>query len=316
MDGHNEAVKKGEDMDGDKGRWSYSTVIYRLKGGRTVYRALWVNVEDERSGQFLDEIIGSAEFKKGYMIGNSDNLNRMLEKETYTVNAFYGNTVYMERMGLDEFKELLEIYQRDLALANFSNVKNSIPAGVIQLSVSEELPWAVYKGASGIARSTRGWEISINIYPFYEESIAYLKNHGYYMDTQLKLEDIASIQVVNDNSEAARKLAQKQEITGDVSAERVFYGTASREYAGYDSTRVYADYTKADQLKEIAECIYPQDLVLSDWDWGQRLEEDYRVIVNFKADSPITKYCGTSASYGFPEGQVPDFVKEDTVYKE
>jgi hypothetical protein len=315
MDGHNEAVKKNEDMEADKGHWSYSTLIYRLKGGRTVYRALWVNVDDERSGQLLDEIIGSDEFKKGYMIGNSDNLNRMLEKETYTITASYGNTIYMERMSLNELKELLEIYQRDLALANFSNVKNNVPTGVIELAVSEELPWSVYKGASGIARSTRGWELGINIYPFYEESIAYLKNHGYYMDTQLKMEDIASIQVVNDNSEAARKLAQEQELTGDVSAEGVFYSTASK-VAGYDSARVYADYTKEEQLKEIAEGIYPQELVQSDWDWGKDLEKDYRAVIYFKADSPITKYYGASATYGFLEGQVPDFVREDTAYKE
>ncbi|NBJ93398.1 DUF6449 domain-containing protein [Parablautia muri] len=317
MDAHNEDVKKGDDVDENKW-YSYNTVIYRLKNGRTVYRALWVDVEDERSGQLLDEIIGSEEFKKGYMIGTSNNLNRMLAQDKYKLTVSYGNTVYMERMSLEEFKELLEIYQRDLELANFSNVKNSVPAGMIQLAVTEELPWSVYQGASGIARATRGWDMSINIYPFYEESLSYLKEHGYYMDMQLKTEDIASIQVVNNNYEAARKLAEKQQAVEDGEMDREIYTTASSTYAGYGNveTRVYADYTEEVQLKEIAECIYPQDLVLADWDKGKRLEGDYRVIVNFKADSAITKYYGTSADYGFVEGQVPEFVKEDTVYKE
>ncbi len=317
MDAHNEDVKTKEDMEEGK-YYSYSTVIYRLKSGRTVNRALWVNVEDERSGQLLDTIIGSQEFKKGYMIGTSDNLNTILKQDKYKITASYGNTVYMERMGFEEFKEFLKIYQRDMELANFSNVKNSVPVGIVQLDITEELPWAVYRGASGISKSTRGWDLSINLYPFYEESLGYLKERGYSVDRQLNMEDIASIQVINYNYEAAKKLAEKQEAEGG--GDIIVSETASAgRYGRYDSdvaTRVYADYTEEDEMREIADCIYPQDLVIGDWDNGKSLEEDYRVIINFKADSDIMKYYGTSASYGFVEGQVPDFVREDTVYKE
>ncbi len=311
-----------EIVDESGSRWSYVTVMYRLKSGRQVNRALWVDVEDERTGELLDEIMGSEEFKRGYMIGTSDNLNRVLTNEDYKVAATYGNTVYMEKMSDAETREFLDIYQRDLKLANFTNVKNSVPVGIINLGITQELPWSVYMGASGIARSTRGWDVSLNIYPFYEESVSYLKEHGYYMDSQIKLEDIASIQVANDNSEAARKLIEKQQgEQADASVDapaavNTKSAWASSEYDSGMSTRVFADYSEEEDIKKIVDCICPQELVTQDWDMGTGLEVDYRVTIYFKADSEITKTYGASATYGFSEGQVPEFVREDTAYKE
>lgn len=81
-------------------------------------------------------------------------------------------------------------------------------------------------------------------------------------------------------------------------------------------TRVYVDYVEADQLKEIVEYIYPYDMIIDDWDHGIERDREYEVVIYFKTDSEMTKNYGTNALYGFLEGQVPDFVKEDTVYKE
>lgn len=50
----------------------------------------------------------------------------------------------------------------------------------------------------------------MNIYPFFEESIAYLKELGYYMDLQINVEDVDRIYVTNQNSEAYRKMYELQ----------------------------------------------------------------------------------------------------------
>lgn len=327
MEAYDKIDRYGKDDSSEEmGTWAYTTIIYRLKNGREVNRCLWVNVDDTQTVKALDQIIGSEEFKKGFSMGASDTLSAMIDNKDgrYKISATYGNMIYQQKMNNAQVKEFLEIYQKDLALANFSNVRDNAPVGMLNFDVSEELSGSVYMGTNGnVSRATRGWNLGMYIYPFYEDSIDYLKEHGYYMDTQVNLEDIAKIQIVNYNSEIAQELQEERTATAgaagivtDDPATLLELG-ASGKYVDTDiDTRVYADYVEEDQLKEIAECIYPYDMIIDDWDRGKKLDRDYEVTIYFKTDSEMTKNFGTNAWYGFLEGQVPDFVKEDTVYKE
>ena len=100
-------------------------------------------------------------------------------------------------------------------------------------------------------------------------------------------------------------------------AELIMEMGTHQNYFNYDiDTRVYAEYTDQEQIKEIVSAAYASELVRQDWDNGKALDRNYSVIVYFKTDSPMTRNYGTSAEYGFLEGQIPGFVKEDTVYKE
>lgn len=309
-----------EVREDDGGWWSYVTLIYRLKSGREVSRRLWVNVENDKTVQLLDNIIGSQEFKDGFFMGASDKVRRMLDEERYEISVSYGNLVYSKKLSIAETKEFLELYQKDLAQADFSSIREHVPVGVLTLSISEEILGSEYINAmGGVARATRGWDVSLNIYPFYKECITYLKAHDCYMDTHLKTEDVARIQVINSNSEIARGLQNQQEAVGDTEdpARLLELGAAKAvtDYISGIDTRVYADYTDEAELKQIVECIYPENLIVSDWDHGKTLDRDYQVIVYFKADSDITRNYGTNAYYGFLEGEIPDFIREDTVYQ-
>ncbi|MCM1136245.1 MAG: DUF6449 domain-containing protein [Clostridium sp.] len=305
----------------ETGRWADALLVYRLKNGREVRRQIWVNVEDEATALLLDKIIGSEKFKTGYFPGASENLMALLENNgSYKINASYGNMVYWEDMSKKEMMEFLKIYQEDLKRANFSNVKASLPVGVGRISIMEELP----DNASYYSRSTRSWYVGMNIYPFYEDCIAWLKEHGYYMDSQLKIEDVEHIQVINNNTEIYNKLAEEQKMTaGSAPLGENYTAAKAVDYAYYGGmdygedtidTRVYVDYSEGPELEKIGECIYPQDMLQSNWDCGISREEDYTVYVYFKADSPMTKKYGSAVGYAFPEGQVPEFVEKDTLY--
>ncbi|MDE7287720.1 MAG: hypothetical protein K2N55_12895, partial [Lachnospiraceae bacterium] len=250
----------------DRGTWAYATVLYRLKSGREVCRRLWVNVEDEQTVQTLDHIIGSEEFKKGFFMGASDTLTAMLENKEgkYKISTSYGNRIYQQKMSDAQAKEFLAIYQKDLALANFSNIKENIPVGILNFAITEEINGSFYMGANGlVSRASRGWDVGMYIYPFYKDSIAYLKEHGYYMDVQVKLEDIAKIQVVNYNYDIASAMQKERLATAGASAigmddpaTLLELGASGKLDTEIDA-RVYADYTGEEQIREISECIYP-----------------------------------------------------------
>ena len=51
------------------------------------------------------------------------------------------------------------------------------------------------------------------------------------------------------------------------------------------------------------------------WDDGDLQDRNYVVTVYFKSNSEMNRTYGVSASYCFIEGQVPEFVEEDTAYR-
>ncbi len=318
-----EAGMLNEDMifDGEvSGKWSSSRILYRLKSGRKVFRQIWVNVEDQETGELLDRIIGSDEFKEGYMIGASDHLiNLVNDQGSRKIAAAYGNMVYWNSMSSADAVEFLRLYQKDLAEANFSRIRENVPVGLFSISIAEEIPAGGYTGRGGYATGTRTWESAVNIYPFYEECISWLKEKGYFMDTQLALKDIDHIQIVNDNLEANEKLQKEKQQGGIQEAEdptAEYWPGMVYTADEYIDTKVYAEYTDEQQLKEIIDSIYPFEMLSGRWDYGAERDDNIGIFVYFKTDSPMTRSYGTNASYSFLKGQVPDFVIEDTAYRE
>ncbi len=303
--------------------WSYATLIYRLKSGRDVTRSVWVNVNNDKAVQLLDSVVGSEEFKKGYMQGASENLDHMLEQADAKrkISAVYGNGIYIKKMSENDAKDFLEVYRRDLALANFSKIRECIPQAIFSLNIEENVLGSTYGTWQGISGSTRIHTVSVFIYPFYEESIAWLKEHGYYMNCQLNVEDVARVQVVNHNSAQRERLEEKQGTVSGAAAD------ISDVYLNYDGqidiygdneavdTRVYADYTNQEEMECIVNCIYPDEIVYAyNWNGRRTYDKDYEVIVYFKADSELNREYGSYAYYYFLEEEIPDFVVEDTRY--
>lgn len=300
--------------------WSYATLIYHMKNGRSISRAVWIDVNDDKTIQLLDRIMGTDEFKRGYMPGASENLDRILAEGStgQKISATCGNSIYLSKMSEADAKEFLEIYRKDLALADFSKVKESTPWLMFSLNVEEDASGNNYDVWNGMTRSSITRTIMMNIYPFYEESITWLKEHGYYMEEQLDPEDVARIQVINYNTRERERLEEKKNtlsgaaiITDDpfMTSESALYDELAVD------TRVYVDYTEKDDIVRIADCIYPNEMVSGpDWDGGKGYDGDYEVIVYFNADSKMNREYGINAYYCFMEDDIPDFVVEDTRY--
>jgi len=295
--------------------WSHAIVIYRMKNGKEVVRDIAVNVEDEQTQELLDRLIGSKEFKEGYMPGASERLEELIDQGQYQVKAYYGNLVYQHRMSVEELKELLACYRKDMEAFSFLAVKDSVPVGAVSLELEKELSRNAFGGT--YMRSSSIMELGMNIYPFFENSIACLKNMGYYADPQVNIEDIAQIQVINYNREAAERQREEQKTAAGAETiwadEAVAYNQTSVDTA---ETTVYVDYTDADQIEQIVSCIYPEELLGGRWDNGKSADNEYEVVVYFKPGSEIVKERGSSVYYCFIEGEVPEFVQEDTAYRQ
>lgn len=314
MEKYDEAFPKGKEMiydDDAEEYWSTAAVFYRMKNGREVVRRLWVDVNDEQTGEYLDRIIGSTEFKEGYLVGASKRLGQMISQGgDYKINGYYGNLVYEQKMRTEELLELLDCYQADLEKFNFTHVKESTPQGAFVITFEKEISDGYY------GRGTMSTELMINIYPFFDQSIACLQKYGYYMEHQVDVEDIDRIYITNRNSETYQELFERQKMedrTEAVISDRP-QATASYDDNGLD-TRGYADYTDKADLEKLADYIYPSDMLSSRWDGGAECDYDYSILVYFKPDSEMSRKYGTYANYVFKEGNVPDFVQEDTAYR-
>lgn len=304
-EGHNSDLVLASDS-----YWSEAVITYRLKGGREVMRRLWIDVDDEKTAGYLDRIIGSDEFKEGYLMAASGRLSEVIEQnKEYKISAYYGNTVYEQKMTQAEILELLECYQADMEFYNFTNVKESTPAGMIRIEFEKEI------SNTGYGRGTTTTELGINIYPFFENSIACLKEFGFYMERQIDVKDVDRIYITNYNSEANAKLQEQQRTEG---SEAVLEDmpVAEEVYGAYDfDTRVYADYTKETDIEQIADYLYAEGMLSGRWDNGYIYEPDYEVMVYFKPDSEMSRKYGTMAYYQFKQGEIPDFVERDTIFQ-
>lgn len=292
--------------------WSYASVIYRLKNGREVFREFKVNVMNEEAVACLDRIIGEPEFKKGYFDGASDTLVTLLEdNDKYTIEAFYGNTVYSSKMSREDAAEFVAVYQNELMDADFSTLREQVPAGVLLIDITQT-------NKDG-GRWTR--TVGINVYEFMEESTAYLKEKGYYVEEHLNPEDVERIQIINHNNEARELLQEKQKMqAGAAGLEEVTEEATSVRLqmaeTNVTDTSVYVDYMEPEQIAAIAERLYPNDMLSYEWDGGTPRDDEYEIYVYFKNGNKISKEYGITAYYGFIEGQVPEFVQEETAYVE
>lgn len=290
------------------GYWHRAELVYRMKNGRKVYRQIAIRTDDEQTRRLLDKITETPEFQSCYFDGMTDRLEKQLEKEENKVAIVYTNEVYEQPMAKAEMAELLEAYRKDVAKTRFTRLEGDVPVGIIVLQISRQLSW----------EATRTAYVELKIQSFYENSIAWLKEHGYYMEPQLRPEDVERIQVCNFHYEINAE-NEGSSVAGDAEAIRevrvastVMSVQTSRQDFYYHS--VYADYTDEASILAIANASCPAGLY-EYHSMKEGVRDNYAITVYFKSDSEIFKKYGAMADYRFMEGQVPLFVQEDTVYE-
>ncbi len=80
--------------------------------------------------------------------------------------------------------------------------------------------------------------VGMNIYPFYENTIAWLKEKGYYRDFQLNMEDVEHIQVMNNNTNVYNELVEKQAMEAGASGVGGIIPVRAEDYYRYNSTAI------------------------------------------------------------------------------
>ena len=252
------------------GEYIYFHVKYELKNGRSVYRSY--KLAKGMKLDLISSIFELPEYKQAhYPITqlNPDEMNEivcnnMLNNKSLTLNS-------------DEKQELLSLYIEDLNKQSLAELTQSFPIATFEYRDKEH-----YRGIN-------------NIYPEFEKTIAFLKDHGFDPLDDVTESDIKNIYVNNMNVTYSEDYKENYRVSTQAIEE---------------SNNV--TYSQQEEISEIFSKLIQQDHY-----WNNRsvinVEEAVEVNIQFGIDE-----FGNDIriSYYFRKGEIPDFVKEDINWME
>lgn len=265
------------------GNWHAVDLCYRMKNNRKVCREVYVNLDDEEMLNLLDRIEGSEEYILGANMGASDTVIRMLESGNYMIDAEYGNGVYENGLSAEDAMELLRCYQEDIRGASLKAYRSTIPTGSLGIQIQQKMNGYFYQEP-----------YEVIIYPFFENSVDFLKKKGIYRERFVDPDDVERIVVTNYNYDAVPEEADYYE---------------SAEYMRY------ATYTSREDIEKLSDRIFPLSRLHENWHTAEKMAEYYNVTVYFKENSGGMESGGVVSDFGFAEGNVPNMVERDTIYE-
>lgn len=268
-------------------------ILYRLKSGRQVARAIRTDYDDPGTEALLNQIFRTDAFKKGVFQGITDETSyAALEGITYT-NGPAKSVIPVEEAG-----RLREAWIKDMEQFDFSLVRHNRPCGMLYFN---------YKNYN-----QRQWFV----YDSFENTISALKELEAYYPMELDAADIESVTVTCYHNELSQD--PEARFRGDpgyeLYREAVAVETWDAEYAVDTDYMVSETFYDEEQIAQILPHIY---CIWIDAPWGRNkdLDENYSLEVVFKRDTTYpyqrdSYYFG----YSFYAGQAPDFVVEATAY--
>lgn len=250
---------ENKDTEFSENTFNFS-VKYNLKNGNKVYRSYTLKA----SGNYdmLKDIFENQEFKEAHYP-----IYRLSAEDIESVTCY--NTIDSKTFSLNnqEKQQLLEIYKEELNHITLDELKESTSLATISLQFV-------------ISRASAEYYV----YPSFTNTIEYLKEHGFTINSQVDVDSIQEIQIINN--------------------ERLNENTDKVNYSTKDLS---ADITITDkaQIKEIY-----AGLISNESYWNNRtiidVDTNLDVLVTFKQDE-----YGNQAqnNYYFKNGQIPDYVK-------
>lgn len=287
--------------------WYTLSVIYRMDSRRTVSRKIFVNVNDPETMELLDRLQGSDEYINSAYISAAEKLESLLADESIDIAAVYGSNIYEQNLTREEASKLLALYKEDIKESSFSQTRESVPTGSLRINiVIRKETYTSYR------------ESEIRIYPFYKRCVEYLKEQGYYMENFLNPEDIEKIQVTNYNFAAAQ---EGQELSAqlyqyDADARLAVGAVAATGSADASEYVRFAVYDKEEDIRALSRILYPLNWIFDGWDMTASYENDYRVTIYFKPGKGGNADSAGVESFVFLKGEVPEFIKENTEYRD
>lgn len=269
-------------------------ILYRLKSGRQVARAIQTDYDDSGTEELLNQIFRTDAFKKGVFQGITDETSyAALEGITYT------NGPARAVIPVEEAGRLREAWIKDMEQFDFTLVRHSRPCGILYFNYEHY--------------NQRQWYI----YDSFANTISALKELEAYYPMELDAADIESVTVTCYHNELSQD--PEARFRGDPGYE--LYRRAVETEAWDSEYAVDTDYTVSEtfydeeQIAQILPHIYCTWGMDAPWGRYKDLDENYSLEVVFKRDTTYpyqrdSYYFG----YSFYTGQVPDFVVEATAY--
>lgn len=283
-------------------------VIYRLDNGREVERNIWIDHDNPETGEILNRIVSSPEYKKGAFMVTADYFDNWLTDSGEGVaSVHYKLGAYSHTVPEAEIGRLMEAYRRDLEFINYTDMNETLMAGTLEITKEYVHDGSQYQSSS------RSYYYDMNIYADCVQTIACLKDLGLYRDTVIDPEDVTQIEVTNYNYDIADNHSDfMYDGTGYYAG--IFY-PAAIESESRNKYHVTARFDTADEIGAISQAIFPTQFYYGIWH-EKLFDESYRVTVFFKPESDPYQMGITNEDYLVLNGQMPEFVWEETKYAE
>lgn len=259
-------------------------VAYRMKSGKVKWRSFPVAIEEE---ELLSRIIDTKEFREASYIWYDDEFfSRFLQLESPEV--MYNNGFSVQNLSPEDMATIRELYIQDENNDSYSTLKDDYMCGRITFR------------ATGPERSMV--EFTVNVYPSYTNTLAWLEGKGIKGVTGLNPDDIESITVKNVHYEMW---------------ETTYYGRTAMATDAYAVTKTF---TEPEQIKELTAALYPDSFPTP---WRANITSGYEVTVQFKNNiqNHTSAYAANSAYYRGSDRfriiaeRMPEFVEKETAYE-
>ncbi len=263
-------------------------VAYRMKSGKIVWRWFAVSHEEE---ELLNRIVGSQEYKN-MKCQLSDDAVYAAIKEMKVTDFQFSTGFKRENLNAEDLDGFREAYLKDLGKADYSMFKKETVCGNIKFLVTKQVEYGT---------NSRWFEYEI--YPSYDNTIAFLKEKGVYDKCCLNTDEIAGIMVTNYHNEeyeaAMRGGASDMEAAlsmgrGDYSVTKTFY--------------------EEEQIKELLPAVYPDEF---DTYWNPKgtVSGNYRVVIYYKDGMAGTAHYRGNNEARLVTERIPAWLEKETAYQ-
>ncbi|MCR5508788.1 MAG: DUF6449 domain-containing protein [Lachnospiraceae bacterium] len=279
----------GEGEYPESGMFEYAVVIFRLKNGHTMSRAIQVPVKDETVTDLLDTLLSSKEFKDGYYDFNRFDIDEAISMTTAkNLDARYTDGVWRKPLTVEETIEFMDLYMKDIEDISYKDRLEEYPKGHVIFCIDTR------------DRYDRTMEYDIPVYPCMKGCAEYITKKGLDTETMDYKDEITGITVTNyhnkETDEYYNSLGEDEE--------------PDDEILNSLNTTVFYD---VDSIDQIVPYLVSNEVYTYRWDGGKGVEPDYSVQLSFNSEGQIGKeLAGYIPTYAFLEGEVPGFVEEDT----
>ena len=273
-------------------RLRYVSVLFRLTSGRNVARSYIIDLQDAETAKLADRIIGTKEYREGwYELAKHEDYMKDPELRLY-----YSNGSMQQELSPSFAGTIREAWLKDMEQYDYTFAMEHDMCGKLSFVFSTYI--AVH---------------DLPVYENFENTITLLKELDAYYPLQPPVSSIDSISVTNFNY---IRIVEATEYDPET---LLAWGSAG--YAQGVDRFVTVTYEEPQQIEEILQGLYPDDLS-QEWKRTETYDDNlafadinYTITIAFKPNTEYP-YKQMFSTYSFKNGCVPDFVAQDTTFKE